>query len=170
LPALIKLVDKSLLRPVTAPGHTEPRFALLEPLRDYALEKLTAQGDADALWRSHASYYLAMAEEIDAHWDSPTSDAAIEQLDAEYDNLRAALQWARDGGDLAIGLQLAAALWRFWRRRGYLTEGRTWLEELLALTDDTSEATMLSARLRALNGAAWLASLQSDFAQAARPL
>jgi predicted ATPase len=168
LPTLMKLVDKSLLRPVTAQGHTAPRFALLEPLRDYALEKLTAQGDADALWRSHASYYLAMAEEIDAHWDSPTSDAAIEQLDAEYDNLRAALQWARDGGDLAIGLQIAAALWRFWRRRGYLTEGRTWLEELLALSDDTSEATMLSARLRALNGAAWLASLQSDFAQATR--
>ena len=168
LPALIKLVDKSLLRPITAPGHIKPKFALLEPLRDFAMEKLTAQGDADALWRSHASYYLAMAEEIDARWDSPTSDAAIEQLDAEYDNLRAALQWARDGGDLAIGLQLAAALWRFWRRRGYLSEGRTWLEELLALSDDTSEATMLSVRLRALKGAAWLASLQSDFGQAAR--
>jgi len=168
LPALMMLVDKSLLRPVTAKGHTEPRFALLDPLRDYALEKLTAEGDADSLQRSHASYYLVMAEEIDAHWDSPTSDADIQQLDAEYDNLRAALQWARDGGDLAIGLQLAGALWRFWRRRGYIREGRTWLEELLALCDDTSDATMLAARLRALNGAAWLASLQPDFAQAAR--
>ncbi len=168
LPALMKLVDKSLLRPVNAKGHPEPRFVLQGPLRDYALEKLTAQGDAEALRRSHASYYLALAEEIDAHWDSPTSDAAIEQLDAEQDNLRAALQWARDGGDLAIGLRLAAALWRFWRRRSYFSEGRAWLEELLALCDDTSDATMLAARLRALNGAAWLASLQPDFAQAAR--
>jgi predicted ATPase len=168
LPALMKLVDKSLLRPVNAKGHPEPRFVLQGPLRDYALEKLTAQGEPDSLWRSHASYYLALAEEIDAHWDSPTSDAAVQQLDAEQDNLRAALQWARDGGDLAIGLQLAAALWRFWRRRSYFSEGRAWLEELLALCDDISDAKMLAARLRALNGAAWLASLQPDFAQAAR--
>jgi predicted ATPase/DNA-binding XRE family transcriptional regulator len=168
LPAIMMLVDKSLLRPVTAKGHTEPRFALLEPLRDYALEKMAAQGDADALQRSHASYYLALAEEIDAHWDSPRSDAAIEQLDAEYDNLRAALQWARDGGEHLLGLRLAGALWRFWRRRDYFSEGRAWLEEFLALSDVTPDATAMAVRLRALNGAAWLASLQPDFADAAR--
>jgi non-specific serine/threonine protein kinase len=115
LPALMKLVDKSLLQPVTTKGLLEPRFVLLEPLREYALEKLVAQGDADTLCRSHASYYFALAEAAAAHWSTPTADSWLSQLDSEYDNLRAALQWARDGGDSTIGLQLAAVLRRFWR-------------------------------------------------------
>jgi tetratricopeptide (TPR) repeat protein len=113
-------------------------------------------------------YYLGLAEAAAAQWDSPTADVAIAQLDREHDNLRAALQWSRDGGDATIGLQLAGALWRFWRRRGYISEGRAWLEELLALDDDTSNMMAMSARLRALHGAAWLASYQHDFGRAAQ--
>jgi len=167
LPALMKLVDKSLLLPVTTKGHTEPRFALREPLRDYALEKLTAQGNADALRRSHASYYLALAEAAAAHWSTPTVDSWLAQLDADYQNLRAVLQWARDS-DPMIGLKLAVALRRFWRSRGYLGEGRVWFEELLALQSDISDPVASAARLQALDAAAWLAIDQYDYARAAQ--
>ncbi|MFL5806525.1 MAG: tetratricopeptide repeat protein, partial [Roseiflexaceae bacterium] len=177
LPALTALVDKSLVRLSSAepralaeragPNRADvPRFVMLEPIREYALEQLAARGEAAALQRAHASYYLALAEAAAAEWDTQTLDAAIKQLQHEHDNLRAALQWARDGGDPTIGLQLAGALWRFWRGRGYLSEGRGWLEELLALDTTPADPTTLAARLRAMHGAAWLASDQHDFARA----
>jgi predicted ATPase/transcriptional regulator with XRE-family HTH domain len=175
LPLLAALLDKSLVRqdraePWSGDERTavEPRFVLLEPIREYALEQLAAQGEVEALQRAHAGYYLALAEAVEAGWDGPAADATIELLDHESDNLRAALQWARDGGDHTLGLQLAAALWRFWRRRGALSEARAWLEELLALDEGTLDPAGLAARLRAMKGAAWLASYQHDFAQAAQ--
>lgn len=175
LPLLAALLDRSLVRQSRAePGSSteratvEPRFVLLKPIREYALEQLAARGEVEALQRAHAGYYLALAEAVEADWDGPMADAAIEQLDREHDNLRAALQWVRDGGDRTLGLQLAGALWRFWRRRGALSEGRAWLEELLALDEGTPEPAAVAACLRAMNGAAWLASYQHDFAQAAQ--
>jgi predicted ATPase len=172
LPALMALVGKSLVRYDKAeanPGAADAsRFVLLEPIREYALEQLAARGEVAALQRAHASYYLALAEAVAAAWDSPAAEAAIGQLDREYDNMRAALQWARDGGERTIGLQLGAALRRFWQRRGYYSEGRVWLDELLALDDDSSDGTAVTARLQALDTAAWLASDQHDFARAAQ--
>ncbi|HEU5102990.1 MAG TPA: AAA family ATPase, partial [Roseiflexaceae bacterium] len=172
LGALTALVDKSLVRQDSAEQHSsaegalskaasEPRFIMLEPIREYALEQFAARAEAEALGRAHASYYLALAEAAAAQWDSPTADRAIAQLTREHDNLRAALHWARDG-DLTLGMRLGAALWRFWRRRGYLSEGRVWLSELLALSESAPDATTLAVRLRALEGAAWLASYQHD--------
>jgi tetratricopeptide (TPR) repeat protein len=170
-PALLAaLVDKTLVR--REPGElqsfadTAPRFRLLEPIREYALEQLTARGETTVLARAHAAYYLALAEAATAQWISPNAHAAITQLDAERDNLRAALQWARDGGDPILGLRLAGALVKFWRRRGALHEGRTWLEELLALNVSASDAPTLRVRLAAMQGAAWLASDQHDYARA----
>ena len=176
LPALAALVDKSLVLPGSVETQSsaaravpvELRYAMLEPIREYALERLAERGEAVALQRAHADYYLALAEAAAAHWDSPTANAAIEQLDREHDNLRAALQWARDGGDRTLGLQLAGALRRFWRSRGSIGEGRVWLEELLALDDDTPNASAMAARLRAMEAAAWLASDQHDYTHAAR--
>jgi tetratricopeptide (TPR) repeat protein len=140
---------------------------MLEPIREYALEQLAARGEIETLRRAHATYYLALAEAITAQWGAPTAGAAIAQLDHEHDNMRAALQWARDGGDRTLGLQLGGALRKFWRRRGTISEGRIWLEELLALDDGTPNADAMAARLRALEGAAWLASDQHDYARAA---
>jgi len=139
---------------------------MLEPIREYAVEQLVARGQAAALQRAHATYYLALAEAAVAQWESPTADVAIAQLDREYDNLCAVLRWARDGGDPTIGLQLAAALRRFWQRRGYYSEGRAWLEDLLARDDAPSDTAAMAARQRALHAAAWLVSDQHDFARA----
>jgi len=171
---LAALLDKSLLRqsqgetrmPRVTNATTQPRFVLLEPIREYALEKLAARGEAELLQHAHAIYYLALAEAAAAQWVSPTADAAIEQLDRERDNMRAALQWARDSRHHTLGLQLGGALVKFWRRRGAHSEGRAWLEELLALNEDMPDATAIAARLRAMQGAAWLASDQHDYARA----
>ena len=173
---LASLIDKSLVRRRNgnkqASGASKrtnasigPRFFLLEPTREYAMEQLAARGEVDRLQHAHANYYLALAEAVDALRDNATH----EPIDREYDNLYAALQWACGSGQYLLGLKLAGVLWRFWRRRGYISEGRVWLEELLALVDTTSsDPTVIDARLNALQGAAWLASYQHDFAHAAQ--
>jgi predicted ATPase/transcriptional regulator with XRE-family HTH domain len=179
---LTALVDKSLVQQVkmktsvqeTSVQHQQgemdaaiaPRFMLLEPIREYALEQLTARGKVEVLQRAHASYYANVAEAAAAQWGSPTTDAVIEGLDRERDNLRAALQWARDGGDSIIGLRLASALVKFWRRRGALREERSELEELLARNRDRADPNALALRLRASQGAAWLASDHQDYERA----
>src|SRR5262249_33413923 len=140
-------------------------FLLLEPIREYALVQLVARGEEEALLRKHANYYMLLAETIAAQWDG-LATATANQLDYEYDNIRAALQWARDGGDLTIGLRLAVALRKFWQRRGYFREARQWLDELLAQEDASASSVALAARFRALHTAAWLASDQVDYARA----
>lgn len=197
---LAALVDKSLVRrvslteispaePYTPPASVAPRFIMLEPIRVYALEQLAARGKAVLLQRAHATYYLALAEAATTQWVGPTANSAIAELDHEHDNLRAALQWssrnADDRADRLLGLRLAGALIKFWRRRGAIGEARAWLEQLLAL-DDVAQAdsttpasttaastrtappdtVALAARLRVMQGAAWLASDQHEYARA----
>ena len=168
--ALLVLVDKSLVRQADSPVSASrvPRFLMLEPIREYALERLD-ETQAEALRRAHAIYYLGVAEAAQAQWDTATVDAAVEQLDQEYDNMRAVLQWVvSGGGDATIGLQLGGALWRYWTGSSTVKEGRAWLAALLALENDSADTEAISARLRAIQGAAWLASDQHDFALAAQ--
>ncbi len=162
------LVNNSLLSPLSPAGiaETDARFGMLETIREYALELLAATPEAEAVRLRHARYYLALAEAAAARWDSPGADALTTQFDQEHDNLRAALAWARDCGQATLGFRLAGALVRFWQRRGYLREGRAWLEDLLALEDDRQGTGAVAARLRALSGAARLATHQYDFARA----
>lgn len=176
LPALTALLDKSVVRsgaePQATAGQAEsnpagaPRFVMLEPLREYALEQLATRGEAVALQRAHADYYLALAEAAAAQWDTPTADALIKQLDHEHDNFRAVLQWACDGGDHVVGLQIAGALRKFWQSRGCFSEGRLWLEQLLAIDERNPNAASTAIRLRATHTAAWLASDQHDYTRA----
>jgi len=171
LPALAALVDKSFVRLVraearaTAMAHAtaDSRFTLLAPIREYALEQLALRGETEALQRSHARYYVALAEAAAAQWGSPTAETMVKQLDSEHNNLRVALGWARDGGDYTIGLRLAGALRKYWQSRGLISEGRAWLAIFLARADTTAEAAGMVARLHATQAAAWLASNQHDF-------
>ncbi len=168
LTELTALVNKSLLRKIAADPDTgvEVRFAFLEPLREYALEKLGERQEVELLQRAYATYFLELAQSVEAQWDRPIADAAIQQLDREYDNIRAVLHWATKGGDLAIGFWLSGALRKFWQRRGYYSEGRAWLEDLLAVDDEIADTAALAARLRGIDTAAWLASDQHDYARA----
>jgi non-specific serine/threonine protein kinase len=161
LDLLRSLVDKSLLK--LDPSAAETRFRLLETVREYGMERLQVSGEANALRARHAAYCLTLVRNINA---DPNERVRSEQLEREHDNVRAALRWALEDGDLLIGLRLTAALRRFWWRRGYLSEGRRWLAELLdggsreAAVRDTAEwATAAGA-------AGYLAWAQTDYGAA----
>src|SRR5205814_9237201 len=96
----------------------------------------------------HSAWYLALAEQAAPALAGPDVVAWLARLDAEHDNLRAALRWALDEGSSAHGdppaaLRLAGALGRYWAHRGHLSEGRQWCAEALALTGDTGAGTVL---------------------------
>jgi len=109
----------------------EPRFGLLETIREYALERLAERGDGPAVRRRHAGFYLPLAEEAEPALLGPQQLRWLRRLDAELDNLRAALTWATEDGEAEVGLRIGAALWRYWQLRGSATEGRERLERLL---------------------------------------
>lgn len=170
------LVNHSLLRrlrpsPESVTGDIDERFGMLETIREYGLAKLFEQGVAEDLHGTHARYYLTVAEKAMAEWGVSTAHAAVEQIKGELNNMRAALQWSHDNGDPLVGLQLAGVLWRFWRTEGFISEGRTWLKELLALNAlphdaDAPASATVSARLLGTVAAAWLASDQHDYEHA----
>jgi predicted ATPase/class 3 adenylate cyclase len=130
LDGLAGLVDKSLLREEEGLGG-EPRYVMLETLREYALERLEASGEAAAQRRRHAAYYLALAEQGGPELRGPRQAAWADRLDREQNNARAALGWALAEGEPALALRLAAAQGPFWHMRGHLGEGRRWLEAAL---------------------------------------
>jgi len=165
LDRLASLMNKSLLRMDVA-GHGEPRFGMLETIREYALERLAESGDEEESRRRHAGYYLALAEAAEPELTGPAQGMWLERLEDEGDNLRSALRWARESGEIDTGLRLAGALWRFWYMRGYQREGRGWLEDLLALTAKGPGGPARAARAKAFNAAGVLAYYQGDCVRA----
>jgi predicted ATPase/class 3 adenylate cyclase len=126
------LVDNSLLRQEEGP-ESEPRFVMLETIHEYAREKLRESGEADQIGRAHTGYFLALAEEAEPELTGSDQVGWLERLEAEHDNLRAALSRSLERSDAELGLGLASALLYFWFQRGYWGEGRGWLEEALAV-------------------------------------
>ena len=159
------LLSRLLPAPEIPDADADSRFGMLETIREYALEQLATQPEAGDIHQRHARYYLALAEAAAGRWGNPDADGTIARLDREHDNLRAVLKWARDMRHTTIGLQVAGALTKFWQRRGYLSEGRIWLEDLLSVDDDARDTSAMTARLHALEGAARLATHQYDFAR-----
>jgi predicted ATPase/transcriptional regulator with XRE-family HTH domain len=164
---VVTLVDHSLLQ--RSPGRvadTESRYTMLETIREYALEQLAVSGEGEAVQRAHALYYRRLAEEAAPHLAGAAAATWLARLEADHDNLRAAVEWmmANDTGEQS--LRFAAALAPFWSARGYLGEGRARLNAVLALPDAQMETAARGALLRQ---AAKLAREQGDLA-AARPL
>jgi predicted ATPase len=137
LDGLATLVDTSLLWQ-EADEDSEPRFVMLETIREYAAERLEGSGEAEALRQWHTRYYLALAEEAALALHGPQQQIWGERLAHEHDNLRAALAWSLDHDRLETALDLAAALGVFWERRGYLLGGITWLTRILERTPESS--------------------------------
>ena len=157
LDVLARLVDHSLVR-VGGAADGEPRFVLLETVREYALDRLAERGEADAVRRAHARHFAALAEAAAAALHGPRQAPWLDRLEREHANFRAALRWALDGGEAGLGLRLGAALWWFWFVRGRWSEGLAWLEALLALPAGAGGAADdAKIRSRALTGAGWLA-------------
>ena len=161
LDGLALLVGQSLLRQTEGP-EGEPRFAMLETIREYAAERLDVSGDAETVRRRHARYYLSLAQQAAPELLGPRQGAWLERLEREHDNLRAALGWAIERDEAELGLQLAAPLWRFWELRGHLREGQDWLDRALARWP----AAPAQARADALNSAGNLANVRGDYERA----
>jgi len=135
---------------------------MLETVHEYAGEKLEESGELEELRRRHARYFLALAEEAEPELKGPRQYEWVKRLEAEHDNMRAALSWLLEGGEIELGLRLAGALRRFWHVRGYFDEGRRWLEQALAKDSRAS----VSSRAKALDAVGGLAHDQGDVARA----
>jgi tetratricopeptide (TPR) repeat protein len=151
------LVDKSLVQQRAIDGH-EPRFTMLETVREYALERLEESGESERLRRRHATYFLKLAKGEERASQGPLQRLWLDRLETGHDNLRAALSWSLDSkGDTDMGLQLTGALSHFWYVREHHSEARMWLQRALKLP---SEAT--AARAKVLVGAGRLAWFQGE--------
>jgi tetratricopeptide (TPR) repeat protein len=141
------------------------RYTLLETVRQYALERLEAAGELDAMRDRQLAWCLHLAEAADPDLVGPRMPWWVEQLEREHDNLRATLHWAYQRGAVMPGLRLAGALGRFWLARSHMREGREWLERLLALPASTT-SDYRAVRAKALHMAGALAAQQGDLAPA----
>jgi len=158
LDLLGKLVEKSLV--VTeADMEGALRYRLLEPIRQYGWELLEGSGEADPAQRQHAVWFLELAEEAEPELSGVRQEAYLDLLEKEYDNLRMALSWAFEKDEAELGLRLGRALGEFWHLRGHRSEGRRWLETMLA----KGEALAEPARARALAQLGCIAWEQGDY-------
>ena len=136
---------------------------MLETIREYAIECLETSGEAKAVRRRHTDFFLSLAERAEPHlWGGADQVIWYHRLAVEQGNLRAALRWVVDQGAAELGLRLGGVLCWFWITRGDQSEGRQWLEAVLALPGPRLPAL----RARALHGAAGVALEQRDFAAA----
>jgi predicted ATPase/DNA-binding SARP family transcriptional activator len=156
LDSLAGLVDESLL---AQRSHVEPRFTMLQLVRDYALERLEASGESDELRRRHLDHYVALAEEAEPRLAGAEQAAWLVRIEDEHENLRAALAYALDSGKPALALRLVVGIRRFWQIHGYLAEGRQSLRSALTAT----EGTHSELRANAFNMLGILAGEQGDF-------
>ena len=152
------LIDKSLLRQ-SEPEGQEPRLLMLETVREYGWECLNGCGEMEETRHAHAAYYLHLAEQVEPHLRSAQQAVWLARLEAEHDNLRAALRWSIDHGEKEMALRLGGALGYFWELCGPWSEGRTFLEQALA----ASEGVAAAVRAKALGAAGVLMGKQGDF-------
>jgi non-specific serine/threonine protein kinase len=166
---LSNLVDNSLVQRLTTEDG-EARFSMLETVREFARDQLAQRAEAEAaqVHRAHAGHFLALACQANLGQLRPERERWLERMEAEHDNLRAALDWSI-ASDARLATQLAACLWPLWYLRGHLSEGRAWLTRVLDhananATSDTEQADLAAAR--ALFGMSRLTWAQRGYAEA----
>ncbi|MGE5273376.1 MAG: ATP-binding protein [Verrucomicrobiota bacterium] len=157
LDTIQSLVEKSLVR------HTDDRFWMLETIRDYAVERLEKSAEAAELRDRHADHFLELAERVEPELATDRQAAWLDVLERDYANMRSALAWFLARGESGKTLRLAGALRPFWFRRGYLGEGRRWLDDVLEASVERTPP-----RAKALAAAGLLAALQADWAETRR--
>ena len=128
LEAIAGLVDQSLVRRAANAGET--RFGMLEIIREYGRERLEADGGTLQIGRRHIDYFLGLGQAGEQHLLGPDQVGWLDRFEREHDNDRGPVDRAVDTGQTDEALLLAASVWRFWFQRGYLREGRAWLEQL----------------------------------------
>jgi predicted ATPase len=164
LDGMASMVDKSLVGRVEH-ADAEPRFAMLETIREYGLEKLAGSGEESSTKRAHAAYCIVLAEEgAEGNKDAAVKEW-LDRIESEHDNFRIALEWLTESQNVEWGLRLGLALFRFWEMREYLAEGRELLGKLLRVA---GAAAPNNARMRTVFAAGVLAAEQGDHAAAGR--
>jgi DNA-binding CsgD family transcriptional regulator/tetratricopeptide (TPR) repeat protein len=161
------LVDKSLVvAQPTAPGTEQVRYRLLETLREYALERLTAENNAAAVMGRHARYYLELAERADRRYWAGDEGRALSVIESDHDNVRAALRHFLANGEVESAARMAGGLSMFWFIRGHCSEGRAWLREVLAHVahEGPADTNALYAKLLQADGR--LAHVQCEHVEA----
>jgi predicted ATPase len=159
LDLLAQLVEKSLV--LIRDQHGMTRYRMLEPIRQYAQERLRESGAIPTVHRRHVDYFLRVAQKAEPRLLSREQQLAFQELEVEHANLLAALAWAAEH-DPESALKLSNALGWFWERRGYLAEGREWFKRTIA----ESSATLAELRGEAYVHAGRLACWQGDYEQA----
>lgn len=157
---LTRLVARSLV--VAEAGPTDTRYRLLETIRDYARCQLTDPDEVESLQRRHASSYAALADRAEHDLDGPAQNDWLTRLEAEHDNLRAAMRFGISSGSPDEALRLAGALTLFWRIRGHFSEGSDWLAEALAAAPEAPA----TSRAKAIWSQGLLATMAGDFVTA----
>ena len=155
LDVLSSLIDKSLVLMEQRRG--EARYRLLETIRQYGQDKLQEFAEAATVHRHHRNWYARLAEQAEAETLAARQQSVFDRLETEHENLRAALGWSLEQQEAETAAQIGAAISRFWLLRGYMSEGRRWLERALSGFSEKN-----AVRVKALNIAAMLASLQDD--------
>jgi predicted ATPase/class 3 adenylate cyclase len=161
LEALSALVDHSLVRQMDVDGA--PRFTMLSTIREFAVERLTASGEAAAVRDRHAGVYARLAREAAPNLTGPRQKEWLDRLEHDHDNVRAALGWYAESNQLPAALRLAASLWRFWQMRGHLPEAQGWFERLLAAPGAEADRGAWADAQEAAGGIAYW---QGDFPRA----
>lgn len=162
--SLLTLVDHSLLRRFDASGG-EARFVMLDTVREFALDRLAESGEWETVRGRHAMWCLDLVTPAEAAIGTGAQQQWIVPIEMEHANLRAAMQMAKDAGDGETLARLAGGLWPFWYARGFLTEGRGWLADALAMVGERTDL-----RLKLLIGSGALAHVQADDVSASRAL
>ena len=169
---LASLLDKNLVKQETQ-SDDEPRFQMLETIREYALGQLAASGEESALQRQHADYFLALAETTHPPLTGVETGLWWDRLEVEHPNLRAALTWSRTQADRETELRLSLALVGFWHRRGHISEGSGWLADALTRTEGAARelptATYHRLRAKALDALGTFMVFRGDL-DSAQPL
>lgn len=161
LAGIASLVDKSILQRVEGPEMAEPRYRMLEMVREYGVGVLDASGEGGEARRAHATLYADLANRVEPLLIGRDPAPWFDCLEREHANLRAALEWLI-ASDPDAGLDMAGALIRFWHHRNHIREGQRWLTAALLQADTVSTAS----RAKALWGAGVLADYVGDYAQA----
>jgi predicted ATPase/DNA-binding SARP family transcriptional activator len=142
-----QLVDKSLVSVERRSSFV--RYGMLETVRQYGMIKLLEEGEIDEVWRRHASYFVGLAEQADEGLRDQRQIESLELLDAEHDNLRAALGWSIDNGEVDLAMRLVGALGWYWFMRGHWKEARRWLNKALDISKDGDKGYRAKAIIRA---------------------
>jgi predicted ATPase/transcriptional regulator with XRE-family HTH domain len=159
LDGLSRLVDKSLL---LVEQQDQARYRFLEPIRQYARDKLNETGGSNLIQDRHLTYYLRVAEEAEPHLFGTGQQDWKNRLELDHDNLRVALAWSLESNQIEAGLKMAGALAWFWHSKGHLSEGKLWLEKTLA----SGIGIQGKERAKALRASSILSTATDDYIRA----